>query len=71
MVISLTALCNPAQYSTIPLEVINASFTHLLPLVHALLGGRKVRLIHFSTAEVYGRRALDGEGRAYGADERG
>lgn len=61
VVISLTALCNPAQYSTIPLEVIDASFTHLLPLV-TRCAERQVRLIHFSTAEVYGRRALDAEG---------
>jgi UDP-apiose/xylose synthase len=60
-VISLTALCNPAQYSTIPLEVIDANFTHLLPLV-TRCSERKVRLIHFSTAEVYGRRALDAQG---------
>src|SRR3954470_20759604 len=33
VVVSLTALCNPAQYSTIPLEVIDANFTHLMPLV--------------------------------------
>jgi UDP-apiose/xylose synthase len=57
-VISLTALCNPSLYSTMPLEVIDASFTHLLPLVK-LCAARRVRLIHFSTAEVYGRRALD------------
>ena len=61
VVISLTALCNPAQYSTIPLEVIDASFTHLLPLV-TCCSQRKLRLIHFSTAEVYGRRALDAQG---------
>jgi len=61
VVVSLTALCNPAQYSTIPLEVIDASFTHLLPLVKSC-AERRVRLIHFSTAEVYGRRALDAEG---------
>src|SRR6266540_3712770 len=60
VVISLTALCNPAQYSTIPLEVIDASFTHLLPLVRRC-AERRVRLIHFSTAEVYGRRALDAQ----------
>lgn len=58
LVISLTALCNPSLYSTIPLEVIDASFTHLLPLVQRCTE-RNVRLIHFSTAEVYGRRALD------------
>lgn len=61
VIISLTALCNPAQYSTIPLEVIDASFTHLLPLVRRC-SERRVRLIHFSTAEVYGRRALDAQG---------
>lgn len=62
LVISLTALCNPSLYSTIPLEVIDASFTHLLPLVK-LCSDRHVRLIHFSTAEVYGRRALDATGQ--------
>jgi len=62
VVISLTALCNPAQYSTIPLEVIDASFTHLLPLV-SRCSERRVRLIHFSTAEIYGRRALDAQGQ--------
>ncbi len=61
LVISLTALCNPSLYSTQPLAVIDASFTHLLPLVK-LCTERQVRLIHFSTAEVYGRRALDAAG---------
>ncbi len=61
VIISLTALCNPAQYSSIPLEVIDGSFTHLLPLV-TRCAERQVRLIHFSTAEVYGRRALDAQG---------
>jgi UDP-apiose/xylose synthase len=58
LVISLTALCNPALYSTMPLEVIDASYTHLVPLV-ARCSELGVRLIHFSTAEVYGRTALD------------
>ncbi len=61
VVISLTALCNPAQYSTIPLQVIDANFTHLLPLVNRC-AERRVWLVHFSTAEVYGRAALDGAG---------
>lgn len=61
LVLSLTALCNPALYSSVPLDVIDASFTHLLPLVRRC-AERRVRLIHFSTAEVYGRRALDTEG---------
>ena len=61
VVLSLTALCNPAQYSTIPLQVIDANFTHLIPLVEAC-AAQRVRLIHFSTAEVYGLRALDAAG---------
>ncbi len=61
VVISLTALCNPAMYSTIPLEVIDANFTHLMPLVKRC-AERRVRLVHFSTAEVYGPRALDTAG---------
>jgi len=61
LVLSLTALCNPALYSSVPLDVIDASFTHLLPLVRRC-AERRVRLIHFSTAEVYGRRALDNDG---------
>src|SRR5215510_13284209 len=35
LVISLTALCNPAQYNTIPLAVIDESYTNLLPIVRA------------------------------------
>jgi UDP-apiose/xylose synthase len=61
VVLSLTALCNPALYSSVPLDVIDASFTHLLPLVQRC-AERRVRLIHFSTAEVYGRCALDVDG---------
>jgi len=61
VVISLTALCNPSLYSTSPLEVIDASYTHLVPLVEACARYR-VRLIHFSTAEVYGRLAVDSAG---------
>lgn len=62
VVISLTALCNPALYSRSPLEVIDASYTHLVPLVEACSRAR-VRLIHFSTAEVYGRMGVDGSAR--------
>jgi UDP-apiose/xylose synthase len=57
-VISLTALCNPALYSTIPLAVIDENYTHLLPVVRAC-AERAVPLIHFSSSEVYGRCALD------------
>jgi len=61
-VVSLTALCNPSLYNTQPLAVIDASYTDLVPLVK-LCAARRVRLVHFSTCEVYGRRALDVDGR--------
>src|SRR4051794_29920052 len=35
LVISLTALCNPALYSTVPLAVIDGNYTHLVPVVNA------------------------------------
>ncbi len=53
-IVSTTALCNPSQYNTMPLEVIHASFTHLVPLVE-LCVEHKRRLVHFSTCEVYGK----------------
>jgi UDP-apiose/xylose synthase len=62
VVISLTALCNPALYNTHPIEVIDASYTDLVPLVK-LCAERKRRLIHLSTCEVYGRLALRADGR--------
>ncbi len=62
IVISLTALCNPALYNTRPLEVIDASYTDLVPLVK-LCTERQRWLIHLSTCEVYGRRALTANGR--------
>ena len=62
IVISLTALCNPALYNTRPLDVIDASYTDLVPLIK-LCAERKRWLIHLSTCEVYGRRALTADGR--------
>jgi UDP-apiose/xylose synthase len=62
LVLSLTAICTPAAYNRDPLAVIDASYTDLVPLVK-LCAARRCRLIHFSTCEVYGRLALDGEGR--------
>ena len=61
LVVSLTALCTPALYNTDPLAVIDASYSHLLPLVERC-SARGVRLLHFSTCEVYGRLALDSAG---------
>jgi len=61
LVISLTALCNPSLYNTRPLDVIDASYTDLVPLCHRCCD-RGRRLIHFSTCEVYGRMAIDSSG---------
>jgi UDP-apiose/xylose synthase len=61
-VLSLTAICTPAQYNVDPLAVIDASYTDLVPLVK-LCAARRRWLVHFSTCEVYGRLALDSEGR--------
>jgi UDP-apiose/xylose synthase len=61
-VVSMTALCNPALYNTMPLDVIDANYTDLVPLVKAC-AARGHRLVHFSTCEVYGRAALEGAGR--------
>jgi UDP-apiose/xylose synthase len=66
VVVSLTALCNPALYNTRPLEVIDASFGDLVPLVK-LCAARGRWLVHLSTCEVYGRLALDGRGRPMAA----
>jgi UDP-apiose/xylose synthase len=63
VVISLTALCNPALYNTRPIDVIDANYTDLVPLVK-LCADRGRWLIHLSTCEVYGRMALDNGGRA-------
>jgi UDP-apiose/xylose synthase len=61
--VSLTALCNPALYNTRPLDVIDASYTDLVPLVK-LCAARNRWLVHLSTCEVYGRVALDANGQA-------
>ena len=62
LLVSLSALCNPALYNTEPLAVIDASYTHLVPVVQQCANAG-VRLLHFSTSEVYGRMALDANGQ--------
>jgi UDP-apiose/xylose synthase len=54
VVLSLTALCNPALYTTRPRAVIDASFSDLVPLVSLCTAHRRW-LVHFSTCEVYGK----------------
>lgn len=53
IIVSATAICNPAVYNTDPTAVIHANFTHIEPLVRRC-ARRGNRLIHFSTCEVYG-----------------
>jgi UDP-apiose/xylose synthase len=53
-VVMLAALCNPSQYNTIPISVIDSNFTRPRELVRLCAEAGK-RLIHFSTCEVYGR----------------
>lgn len=54
IVISLVALCNPALYTTRPLDVIDINFVKMRELA-AACSKHHCRLIHFSTSEVYGR----------------
>jgi len=54
IIVSTTAMCNPSQYNTCPVDVIEANFNHLVPLAE-LCSRSGRRLIHFSTCEVYGR----------------
>ena len=61
VLLSLTAICTPARYNRDPMTVIDASYTDLVPLVK-LCAQQRRWLVHFSTCEVYGRRALDAEG---------
>jgi UDP-apiose/xylose synthase len=53
IIISTTALCTPALYNKRPVEVIEANFLDLVPIID-LCTRRGRWLIHFSTSEVYG-----------------
>jgi UDP-apiose/xylose synthase len=66
-VISLVALCNPALYNTIPLDVIDINFNRPLDIVRTC-AERGKRLIHFSTSEVYGRTIASFAGDAAEAE---
>lgn len=54
VVINLAAICNPAEYNTEPLRVLEANLFHLYPVIKLCAEQRKW-LVHFSTSEVYGR----------------
>ena len=62
-VISMVAICNPAEYNRIPLKVIDINFVRPLELVKMCVAHKK-RLIHFSTSEIYGKtvQGMVGEG---------
>lgn len=63
-VVSLVAICNPSLYNTIPLDVIEANFTRPMEIVR-ICAELNLRLIHFSTCEVYGKTifGIDRAGR--------
>lgn len=52
--INLSAICNPAQYNTRPLDVIRANLFDAYPIVEACARANRW-FIYFSTSEVYGR----------------
>lgn len=54
VVLNLAAICNPSDYNTRPLDVINANLFDIYPIVELCAKHRRW-LIHFSTSEVYGR----------------
>lgn len=62
-VVSLVAICNPAEYNQIPLDVIDINFVRPLELVEMCVELDK-RLIHFSTSEIYGKtiQGMAGDG---------
>lgn len=54
LVLSLAALCNPAQYNTVPLQVIESNYTQPMKLVEKC-HRYNTPIIHLSTSEIYGR----------------
>lgn len=54
IVINLAAICNPAEYNTRPLAVIQSNLFDVYPIVEACAEHKKW-LMSFSTSEVYGR----------------
>jgi UDP-apiose/xylose synthase len=61
VVLSLSAVCTPALYNQQPLAVIDANYTDLVPVVQHC-ARQRLRLVHFSTCEVYGREAVAADG---------
>ena len=66
-VVLLAALCNPSQYNTRTLDVIDVNCIGTIPLVRACAESR-VRLVYFSTSEVYKQAVASLTGNA---DDRG
>jgi len=66
-VVLLAALCNPSQYNTRTLDVIDVNCIDTIPIVRAC-AEQGVRLVYFSTCEVYGRTVASLTGRD---DDRG
>jgi UDP-apiose/xylose synthase len=61
-VVLLAALCNPSQYNTRTLDVIDVNCVDTIPVVRTC-AEKGVRLVYFSTCEVYGRTVASLTGR--------
>lgn len=53
-VVLLAAICNPSQYNTKPLDVIEINFFHAMKIIE-LCSSLNKPILSFSTSEVYGR----------------
>jgi len=54
VIVSLAALCNPALYNTVALDVIESNFQRPLELV-TWCADKGKKIVHFSSSEVYGK----------------
>jgi UDP-apiose/xylose synthase len=57
VVVSMTALCNPSLYNTVPHDVIRANFLDLLPLVELCLAEMLPEIVDDHVARYRGRAA--------------
>ncbi len=66
LVVDLVAYANPSLYNTTPLEVFDLNFYQNMKVLRMCLGNPGVKLVQYSSAEVYGKLT---EGERYYEDE--
>ncbi len=66
LVVDLVAYANPSLYNTTPLEVFDLNFYQNMKVLRMCLSNPGVRLVQYSSAEVYGKLT---EGERYYEDE--